>query len=82
PTASGTQPDQKSVLILLPGQPGLPTASAVATGIRSGLISAWSRRITIETEHIDIARFGGTGYQEYLREIYRIRYAEHSFDAA
>src|SRR5262245_30289416 len=49
--------DQKSVLTLLPVQPGLPAAVAIAAGVRSVLVSAWSIGITIETEHVDIARF-------------------------
>jgi signal transduction histidine kinase len=81
PIVSAAPTDQKSVLILLPGQPGLPAASALAAGARSVLVSAWSTRITIETEHVDVARFKGTGYERHLREVYRQKYAERPFDA-
>ena len=86
PDAPGAPPDstsgdQKSVLILLTGQPGLPAASAVAAGIRSKLVSVWSTRITIETEHVDVARFKGTDYEHHLRALYRFKYAGRPFDA-
>ena len=84
--ASGAPPDQKSgdhksVLILLTGQPGLPAASAVAAGIRSKLVSVWSTRVAIETEHVDVARFKGTDYEHHLRALYRFKYAGRPFDA-
>ena len=86
PDASGAPPDQtagdqKSVLILLTGQPGLPAASAVAAGIRSELVSVWSTRVAIETEHVDVARFKGTDYEHHLRALYRFKYAGRPFDA-
>ncbi len=73
--------DQKSVLILLTGQPGLPAASAVAAGIRSEIVSVWSTRVAIETEHVDVARFKGTDYEHHLRALYRFKYAGRPFDA-
>lgn len=80
---SGSQKsdDQKSVLILLTGQPGLPASSAIAAGIRSKLVSAWSTRVAIETEHVDVARFKGTDYEHHLRALYRFKYAGRLFDA-
>jgi len=80
---SGSQKsdDQKSVLILLTGQPGLPASSAIAAGIRSKLVSAWSTRVAIETEHVDVARFKGTDYEHHLRALYRFKYAGRPFDA-
>src|SRR5690242_5285063 len=42
--------EQASVLILLPGQPGLPAASAIASGIRAVLLTEFSFRVSIEME--------------------------------
>jgi hypothetical protein len=39
-------PDHASVLILLPGQPGLPASTAIASGIRAALLTEWSFRVT------------------------------------
>jgi signal transduction histidine kinase len=73
--------DQVSVLILLPGQPGLPAASLIATGIRSSLISEWSFRVSIETEHVDIARFPSPEVEEQrLRTLYAAKYGGNRFD--
>jgi C4-dicarboxylate-specific signal transduction histidine kinase len=86
PDASGDPPDptsrgQKSVLILLTGQPGLPASSAIAAGIRSKIVSVWSTRVAIETEHVDVARFKGTDYEHHLRALYQFKYAGRPFDA-
>jgi len=72
--------EQKSVLILLPGQTGLPAASAIAAGVRSTLASASSARIAIETEHVDVARSLSSAYDRHLRELYRQKYAGQAFD--
>ena len=48
---------QPSVLILLPGQFGLPAATLIANGIRSSLLNEWSTRVAVETEYVDFARF-------------------------
>jgi signal transduction histidine kinase len=72
---------QASVLILLPGQPGLPTASLIATGIRSTLLSEWSFRISLETEIVDIDRFATPEEQENrLRELHVTKYKDRPFD--
>jgi hypothetical protein len=39
-------PDHASVLILLPGQPGLPAAGAIASGVRAALLTEWSFRVS------------------------------------
>jgi two-component system, LuxR family, sensor kinase FixL len=73
--------DQASVLILLPGQPGLPAASLIATGIRSSLIAEWSFRISIEVEHVDIAPYPSPELEERrLRTLYGSKYANRAFD--
>jgi signal transduction histidine kinase len=72
---------EAAVLILLPGQPGLPAATAIATGIRSPLVAELSFRVSIETEHVDIARFGAPEEEERrLRALYGSKYGGRAFD--
>ena len=74
-------PEQMSVLILLPGQPGLPAATAIASGIRAALLTDWAFRVTVEMEHVDIARFQSSDVEERrLRTIYRSKYRNQRFD--
>src|SRR5262245_41818780 len=68
-------PEQASVLILLPGQPGLPAATAIASGIRDVLLTEWSFRVSIEMEHVDVARFASPDVEEgRLRTVYGSKY--------
>jgi signal transduction histidine kinase len=74
-------PEHASVLILLPGQPGLPAASAIASGIRAVLLTEWSSRVTIEMEHVDVARFASPEVeQRRLRSLYGAKYGTQRFD--
>jgi len=74
-------PEQASVLILLPGQPGLPAATAIASGIREGLLTEWAFRVTIEMEHVDVARFDSPDVEEQrLRALYSSKYRNERFD--
>ena len=74
-------PDHASVLILLPGQPGLPAATAIASGIRAALLTEWSFRVTIEMEHVDVARFASPEAEERrLRTVYGSKYGNQRFD--
>jgi two-component system cell cycle sensor histidine kinase/response regulator CckA len=74
-------PDHASVLILLPGQPGLPAATAIASGIRAALLTEWSFRVTIEMEHVDVARFASPEAEERrLRTVYSSKYGNQRFD--
>ena len=74
-------PDHASVLILLPGQPGLPAATAIASGIRAVLLTEWSFRVTIEMEHVDVARFDSPEAEERrLRMVYGSKYGNQRFD--
>jgi signal transduction histidine kinase len=74
-------PEQASVLILLPGQPGLPAAAAIASGIRAALLTEWSFRVSIEMEHVDVARFGTPDMEERrLRTVYASKYGSQRFD--
>ena len=79
--AARAAPDQVSVLILLPGQPGLPAATAIASGIRAALLTEWSFRVTIEMEHVDVARFASPEEEERrLRTVYGSKYRNQRFD--
>src|SRR5262249_7420095 len=79
--AAHAAPEQASVLILLPGQPGLPAATAIASGIREVLLTEWSFRVSIEMEHVDVARFASPETEEHrLRTIYRPKYGYQHFD--
>jgi len=74
-------PEQASILILLPGQPGLPAAAAIASGIRAVLLTEWSSRVTIEMEHVDVARFESPEVEERrLRSLYGAKYRKQHFD--
>ncbi len=79
--AARAAPDHVSVLILLPGQPGLPAATAIASGIRAALLTEWSFRVTIEMEHVDVARFASPEEEERrLRTVYGSKYRNQRFD--
>ena len=74
-------PEQASVLILLPGQPGLPAAAAIASGIRAGLLTEWALRVSIEMEHVDVARFASPDVEaRRLRAVYGSKYSDQRFD--
>jgi Histidine kinase-, DNA gyrase B-, and HSP90-like ATPase len=79
--AAHAAPEDASVLILLPGQPGLPAATAIASGIRAVLLTEWSFRVTIEMEHVDVARFASPEAEERrLRTVYGSKYGNQRFD--
>ena len=74
-------PEQASVLILLPGQPGLPAAAAIASGIRAVLLMDWAFRVNIEMEHVDVARFASPDVEERrLQAVYGSKYRDQRFD--
>src|SRR4029453_15545975 len=80
PGTAQAAPGQPSVLILLPGQPGLPAATAIASGIRAVLLPEWAFRVSIEMEHVDIARFASPDVEERrLRAIYGSKYRDERF---
>jgi hypothetical protein len=79
--AADAAPGQPSVLVLLPGQPGMPAATAIASGIRDALLTEWSFRVSIEMEHVDVARFASPEAEERrLRAIYGSKYGNQRFD--
>ena len=81
PGTAQAAPGQPSVLILLPGQPGLPAATAIASGIRAVLLTEWAFRVSIEMEHVDIVRFASPDVEERrLRAIYGSKYRDERFD--
>jgi len=73
--------EQASVLILLPGQPGSPPASAIASGIREVLLTEFAFRVSIEMDHVDIARFPSPDVEERrLRTLYGAKDGRQHFD--
>jgi len=81
PNAAQPAPEQPSVLVLLPGQPGLPAATAIASGIRAALLTDWAFRVSIELEHVDVARFASPDVEERrLRAVYSSKYRDQRFD--
>src|SRR5258705_4300783 len=79
--AAAPAPAQASVLILLPGQPGSPAATAIAAGIRAALLTEWSFHVSIEMEHVDVGRFASLEAEERrLRTIYGSKYGGQRFD--
>src|SRR5262249_36555578 len=73
--------EQPSVLILLPGEPGSPGAAAIASGVRAVLHEEWSRRASVEVEHVNVARFASPEVVERrLRAMYRSKYGNQRFD--
>jgi len=73
--------EHKSVLILLPGKPGLPAATAIASAIRDVLNTEWEFRVSIEMEHVDVARFASREEEDRrLRTIYGSKYRGERFD--
>ncbi|MGE5801422.1 MAG: hypothetical protein ACM358_04130, partial [Gemmatimonadota bacterium] len=81
PSDAANPADPKTVLILLPGQPGLPAALAVAAGVRSVLLAARRTALSIETENVDAARFRGTDYEHHLRALFGFKYGGRPLDA-
>jgi signal transduction histidine kinase len=79
--AARAGPDQASILILLPGKSGLPAATAIASGIRDVLHTEWAFRVSIEMEHVDVARFASPEEEERrLRALYSSKYRNQRFD--
>src|SRR5262249_14510372 len=79
--AAAAAPEQPSVLILLGGQPGMPSATAIASGIRDALLNQWSFRVSIETEHVDVARFASPEIAERrLRSVSASKHCNQRFD--
>ncbi|HKA61253.1 MAG TPA: ATP-binding protein [Methylomirabilota bacterium] len=72
--------DRKAILLLIGGPVGQPASTLVASAARAALVADQPIRITVETEHVDLARFNLTDEENHLREILRLKHAR-SFDA-
>jgi C4-dicarboxylate-specific signal transduction histidine kinase len=73
--------EQAYVLILLPGKPGQPAATAIAAAIRDVLLTEWELRASIELEHVDVGRFVSPELEERrLRTVYGSKYGNQRFD--
>jgi signal transduction histidine kinase len=64
----------KSILLLLGGPIGQPASTSLAAAARAALVSDEPIRITVETEHVDLARFNLTAEENHLREIFRLKH--------
>src|SRR5262245_59012368 len=80
-SAAYAAPEQPSVLILLSGQPGSPSATAIASGIRDTLQKDWSFRVSINLEYVDVASSASPQEEERrLRTTFGSKYAHQRFD--
>ena len=66
---------RKSILLLIGGPVGQPASTLVAAAARAVLVAEQPFRITVETEHVDLARFNLTDEENHLREILRLKHA-------
>ncbi|HEX7215683.1 MAG TPA: GAF domain-containing protein, partial [Methylomirabilota bacterium] len=70
----------QSILLLLGGPVGQPSSTRVATAARAALVADEPIRTTVETEHVDLARFNLTDEENHLREMLRLKHTRR-FDA-
>jgi hypothetical protein len=84
PLASGgsaaAQETRKTILMLLPDQPGLPLATLGLAGLRSTLVTTWGSQVSIYAEHVDLERFPGTDHEQRLRASFQAKYAGLTLD--
>jgi signal transduction histidine kinase len=79
--AAHAAPEQATVLMLLPGKPGQPAGTAIAGAIRDVLHTEWAFRVSVEMEHVDVARFPTPEAEEQrLRALYGAKYGNQRFD--
>ena len=64
----------QSILLLLGGPVGQPSSTRVATAARAALVADEPIRTTVETEHVDLARFNLTDEENHLREMLRLKH--------
>jgi signal transduction histidine kinase len=83
PAAVAEEPEPpKTFLILLPGQPILPTSTLeMARGVRAPLVSAWGSRVSIHSEYVDVDRYQDTDVERRIRDAFRAKYAGMTLDA-
>jgi PAS domain S-box-containing protein len=74
------QESRKTILMLLPDQPGLPLATLGLIGLRSTLVTTWGSQVSIYAEHVDLERFPGTDHEQRLRASFQAKYAGLKLD--
>jgi hypothetical protein len=68
------QESRKTILVLLPDQPGLPAATLGLAGLRSTFIETWGPQVSLYAEHVGLERFPGTDHEQRLRDSFRAKY--------
>ena len=83
PAAVAEEPEApKTILILLPDQPILPTSTLqMAKGVRAPLVSAWGPRVSIHSEYVDVDRYQEADVERRVRDAFRAKYAGVTLDA-
>lgn len=75
-TAPAAEPRPRSVLLLDQSEPNAPFGLQFRAALRSSLYQGQEDPVTIYSEVMDIARFGGSGYDAVLREYFREKYKD------
>jgi signal transduction histidine kinase len=73
--SAAAQESRKTILMLLPDQPGLPLATLGLNGLRSTLVATWGSGVSIYAEHVDLERFPGADHEQRLRASFEAKYA-------
>lgn len=79
--SAAAQEPRKTILMLLPDQPGLPMATLGLAGLRSTLVTTWGSRVSIYAEHVDLERFPGSDHEQRLRAAFQAKYRGLTLDA-
>lgn len=74
--APAAEPRPRSVLLLDQSEPNAPFGLQFRAALRASLYQDQEDPITIYSEVMDIARFGGAGYDAALREYFREKYKD------
>jgi signal transduction histidine kinase len=75
-TAEAADPRPRSVLLLDQSEPNAPFGLQFRAALRASLNQGQDDPITIYSEVMDIARFGGPGYDAVLRDYLREKYKD------
>jgi signal transduction histidine kinase len=75
-TAEAADPGPRSVLLLDQSEPNAPFGLQFRAALRASLYQGQDDPITIYSEVMDIARFGGPGYDAVLRDYLREKYKD------
>jgi PAS domain S-box-containing protein len=79
--SAAAQEPRKTILVLLPDQPGLPAATLALAGIRATFVATWESQVSIYAEHVGLERFMGADHEQRLRDSFRAKYAGLTLDA-